>query len=205
MAFVYGYVFAREEREAMRQKEVLKGLSVPPENIFIDEIPENGRNRPRLQKLEKRLQKNDLVYIKSLSWLGNNYDEILEEWQNLTEKQRADIVVLDKPLLDTRRGKEIMSSFVSDIVIETLKFVAENEHDKYSSRQTESYLAAKARGVRYGRPRMPLPKNFDSVYQQWKAGNITGVRAAEECEMPLSSFRYRAKLYGNEDNHKQHK
>ncbi len=203
MACIYGYICVREDQEAIKQEEALKELSVPEENIFIDNITKSGKERPKLQKMERKLHKEDLVYIKKLSSLGCGYDEILEQWRFLTKKLKADVVVLDSPLLDTRRGKEIMGSLVSDIVLETLEFVSENEHEKHISKREKICHTAKSRGVRLGRPLTSLPENFDSVYQQWKAGKITGVIAAEECGMPISSFRYRAKIYGNEQDNKQ--
>ncbi len=191
----FGYIYADTEQEAARQKEVLRKLSIPDANIFIDKQEVSGKERPRLHRMERRIKEDDLIYVKSLNGLGSSYDEILEQWQLLTKKQKADVAVLDTPLLDTRRGKEIMETFLVDVVSETLSFVAENEHEKNSRRQIESYHAAKAKGVRYGRPLSPLPENFNAVYQKWKAREITGVEAAKECGMPLSSFRYRAKQY----------
>ncbi len=195
---LYGYIFANSSQETELQRKTLERLSIPEENIFVDEVSESGKNHPKLNRMEKRLQENDLVYIKSLNELGDSYDEILKHWQTLTKNQKADIAVLDTPLLDTRRGKEIMNTFLADVVSATLSFVAENEHEKSSKKQKASYLLAKAKGVRYGRPLSALPENFDPVYKKWKAGSITGVEAANECGMPLSSFRYRAKKYEKE-------
>ena len=107
----------------------------------------------------------------------------------------VDIVVLDMPLLDTRRGKDLMGTFLSDIVLQVLSFVAENERVNIRQRQAEGIAAAKARGVRFGRPPKPLPENFHSAYQRWRADKITGTAAAKECGMPLSTFRYRASIY----------
>ena len=113
----------------------------------------------------------------------------------LTKEKGIDIVVLDMPLLDTRRGKDLMGTFLSDIVLQVLSFVAENERDNIRQRQAEGIAAAKARGVRFGRPPKPLPESYHSAYQRWMAGAITGSAAARECGMPLSTFRYRSKLY----------
>ena len=109
--------------------------------------------------------------------------------------RKIDIVVLDMPLLDTRRGKDLMGTFLSDIVLQVLSFVAENERTNIRQRQAEGIAAAKARGVRFGRPPSRLPDNFHDVYQRWKNGKITGTSAAKECNMPLSTFRYRAEIY----------
>ncbi len=113
----------------------------------------------------------------------------------LTKEKGIDIVVLDMPILDTRRGKDLMGTFLSDIVLQVLSFVAENERSNIRQRQAEGIAAAKARGVRFGRPPRPLPEKYHSAYRRWKAGVITGMAAAEECGMPLSTFRYRAETY----------
>ena len=143
----------------------------------------------------RRVRKDDLLYIKSIDRLGRNYAEILEQWRILTKDKGIDIVVLDMPLLDTRRGKDLMGTFLSDIVLQVLSFVAENERTNIRQRQAEGIAAAKARGVRFGRPPSRLPDNFHDVYQRWKNGKITGTSAAKECNMPLSTFRYRAEIY----------
>lgn len=137
-------------------------------------------DRPQYKKLVRRLKPNDLIYVKSIDRLGRNYEEIQEQWRILTKEKRVDIVVLDMPLLDTRRGKDLMGTFLSDIVLQVLSFVAENERTNIKQRQAEGIAAAKARGVRFGRPPAPLPENFHSVYQRWKAGKITGLAAAKE-------------------------
>lgn len=152
-------------------------------------------DRPQYKRLLRKLKKDDLLYIKSIDRLGRNYAEILEQWRILTKDKRIDIVVLDMPLLDTRRGKDLMGTFLSDIVLQVLSFVAENERTNIRQRQAEGIAAAKARGVRFGRPPAPLPENFHAVYQQWKVGKITGLTAAKACGMPMSTFRYRAKIY----------
>ena len=115
----------------------------------------------------------------------------------LTKEKGIDIVVLDMPLLDTRRGKDLMGTFLSDIVLQVLSFVAENERTNIRQRQAEGIAAAKAKGIRFGRPPQPLPPNFHTVYQQWKQGEITGTMAAKECHMSLSTFRYKAEIYEN--------
>ena len=147
-------------------------------------------NCPQYKKLVKKLKPDDMLYIKSIDRLGRNYEEIQNQWRILTKEKKIDIVVLDMLLLDTRRGKDL-----SDIVLRVLSFVAENERTNIRQRQAEGIAAAKARGVRFGRPPRPLPENYHSAYQRWKAGAITGTAAAKECGMPLSTFRYRAEIY----------
>lgn len=170
-------------------------LQVPQKNIFIDKQSGKDFERPRYKKLLRRMKKDDLLYIKSIDRLGRNYNEIQEQWRILTKDKGVDIVVLDMPLLDTRRGKDLMGTFLSDIVLQVLSFVAENERMNIRQRQAEGIAAAKAKGVRFGRVPKPLPENFHAVYQRWKHGEITGTAAAKECGMPLSTFRYRAEIY----------
>ena len=192
----YGYirVSTREQNED-RQLIALREMSVPEQNIYMDKQSGKDFNRPQYKKLVKKLKPDDLLCIKSIDRLGRNYTEILEQWRILTKEKKIDIAVLDMPLLDTRRGKDLMGTFLSDIVLQVLSFVAENERTNIRQRQAEGIAAAKARGVRFGRPPRPLPENYHSAYQRWKAGAITGTAAAKECGMPLSTFRYRAEIY----------
>jgi len=202
---VYGYirVSTREQNED-RQLIALREMSVPEENIFIDKLSGKDFNRPQYKKLAKKLRPGDLLYIKSIDRLGRNYEEIQNQWRLLTKDKGVDIVVLDMPLLDTRRGKDLMGTFLSDIVLQVLSFVAENERVNIRQRQAEGIAAAKARGVRFGRPPRPLPKNYHDTYQRWRRGEITGSAAAKECGMPLSSFRYRASMYDSPLNPMPH-
>ena len=193
---VYGYirVSSREQNEE-RQLISLREVQVPEENTFIDKQSGKDFERPQYKRLLRKLKKDDLLYIKSIDRLGRNYSEILEQWRILTKEKGIDIVVLDMPLLDTRRGKDLIGTFLSDIVLQVLSFVAENERVTIRQRQAEGIAAAKARGVRFGRPPMPLPENFPAQYQRWKRGEITGKAAAQACGMPLSTFFYRAAGY----------
>ena len=193
---IYGYirVSTREQNED-RQWIALREAGVPEKNILLDKQSGKDFLRPQYRRLVRKLKKDDLLYIKSIDRLGRNYGEILEQWRLLTKEKGVDIVVLDMPLLDTRRGKDLMGTFLSDIVLQVLSFVAENERVNIRQRQAEGIAAAKARGIRFGRPPKPLPENFHSVYQRWKARKITGTAAAKECGMPLSTFRYRAEIY----------
>ena len=195
---IYGYirVSTREQNED-RQVIALHEVGVPEKNIYMDKQSGKDFNRPQYKKLLRKMKKDDLLCIKSIDRLGRNYEEILAQWRILTKDKGIDIMVLDMPLLDTRRGKDLMGTFLSDIVLQVLSFVAENERVNIRQRQAEGMAAAKARGVRFGRLPKPLPPNFHTVYQRWKHGEITGTAAAKKCEMPLSTFRYRAKIYQN--------
>jgi len=198
MSAIYGYirVSTRDQNED-RQLIALQTLSIPEKNIYMDKQSGKDFNRPQYKKLVRKLKKDDLLYIKSIDRLGRNYGDILEQWRVLTKEKGIDIVVLDMPLLDTRRGKDLMGTFLSDIVLQVLSFVAENERTNIRQRQAEGIVAAKAKGIRFGRPPGPLPENFHECYQQWKSGKITGTAAAKACGMPLSTFRDRAVIYEN--------
>ena len=196
MSNIYGYirVSTREQNED-RQLIALREMSVPEKNIFMDKQSGKDFNRPQYKKLVKKLKPGDLLYIKSIDRLGRNYEEIQNQWRVLTKEKGIDIVVLDMPLLDTRRGKDLMGTFLSDIVLQVLSFVAENERTNIRQRQAEGIAAAKAKGIRFGRPPLPLPENFHENYQRWKSGEITCTTAARACGLPLSTFRDKAAVY----------
>lgn len=195
MQKIYGYIrVSTKDQNEDRQLMAMAELHIPVRNIYADKQSGRDFNRPQYKKLLRRLKKDDLLFIKSIDRLGRNYGEILEQWRILTREKGIDIVVMDMPLLDTRRGKDLMGTFLSDIVLQVLSFVAENERCSIRQRQAEGIAAAKARGVQFGRPPKPLPANFYPTYQQWKKGLITGTAAARLCNMPLSSFRYQAEI-----------
>lgn len=190
---IYGYVrvSSREQNED-RQRIALHDAGVPSHHIYHDKQSGKDFERPQYQKLLRKLHRDDVLVVKSIDRLGRNYAEILDQWRLLTKERGVDIVVLDMPLLDTRRGKDLIGTFLADIVLQVLSFVAENERNNIRQRQAEGIAAAKARGVRFGRPPKPLPENFAVVCKDWQDGKITGVEAARRCGMPLSTFRYRA-------------
>ena len=192
----YGYVrVSTKEQNEDRQLIALREMSIPEQNIFMDKQSGKDFNRPQYKKLVKKLKPDDLLYIKSIDRLGRNYEEIQNQWRILTKEKGIDIVVLDMPLLDTRRGKDLMGTFLSDIVLQVLSFVAENERTNIRQRQAEGIAAAKAKGIRFGRPPLPLPENFHENYQRWKSGEITCTTAARVCGLPLSTFRDKAAVY----------
>lgn len=193
---VYGYVrVSAKDQNEDRQIIAMREVGVSEKNIYMDKQSGKDFKRKQYKRLVRKMKKDDLLYIKSIDRLGRNYEEIIEQWRHLTKEKRIDIIVLDMPLLDTRRGKDLMGTFLSDIVLQVLSFVAENERSNIRQRQAEGIAAAKARGVKFGRPPKPLPENFHTVYQRWKNGKITGTRAAEECNMPITTFRYKADIY----------
>lgn len=196
MAKTYGYIrVSTKEQNEDRQVIALEEAGIDKQNVFMDKQSGKDFQRPQYKKLLRKLRKNDLLYIKSIDRLGRNYSEILEQWQLLTKEKGVDIVVLDMPMLDTRRGKDLMGTFIADLVLQILSFVAENERVNIRQRQAEGIAAAMARGVQFGRPPSPLPHSFHAAYLQWKSGEITGTYAANLCGMPLSTFRYKAEKY----------
>lgn len=193
---VYGYVrVSAKDQNEDRQIIAMREVGVSEKNIYMDKQSGKDFKRKQYKRLVRKMKKDDLLYIKSIDRLGRNYEEIIKQWRYLTKEKRIDIIVLDMPLLDTRRGKDLMGTFLSDIVLQVLSFVAENERSNIRQRQAEGIAAAKARGVKFGRPPKPLPKNFHTIYQRWRNGKITGTKAAEECNMPITTFRYKADIY----------
>ena len=190
---VYGYMrVSSKEQNEDRQRIAMKEAGVPQKNIYMDKQSGKDFERPQFKKLYRKLKKDDVLYIKSIDRLGRNYQEILEQWRRITRFREADIVVLDMPLLDTRRGKDLMGTFLSDIVLQVLSFVAENERTNIKQRQAEGIAAAKARGVRFGRPTLPVPENFDQMRKDWRAGKIKIEDAAKACSMCSKTFYSKA-------------
>lgn len=186
---IYGYIrVSSKDQNEDRQVLALRGMSVPEKNLYADRQSGKDFERPQYKRMLRKMKKDDLLYIKSIDRLGRNYGEILEQWRILTKEKGIDIVVLDMPLLDTRRGKDLMGTFLSDIVLQVLSFVAENERNNIRQRQAEGIAAAKARGVKFGRPPRPLPANFYEVHKDWRAKKITLKQAAEACNMPVGTF-----------------
>ena len=179
-----------------RQIIALKEMGVPEKNIYIDKLTGKNFNRPQYKKMLKKLDENTVLFIKSIDRLGRSYQDLSDQWRIITKEKKADVVVIDMPILDTRREKNLLGTFISDLILTLLSYCSANEFNMIHQRQAEGIAAAKARGVKMGRPPQPLPENFYEVYQEWKAGKITASVAADKCNMPVSSFKYRAKSYG---------
>ena len=195
---VYGYIrVSSKDQKEDRQQIALKEVGVERLNIYVDKQSGKDFNRPQYKKMLRKLKKDDLLYIKSIDRLGRNYEEILQQWRILTKERGVDIVVLDMPLLDTRRGKDLMGTFLSDIVLQVLSFVAENERTNIKQRQAEGIAAAKAQGIKFGRPPLPLPDNFYEVHKAWRSKKITLKQAAEACNMPVGTFYGKARKFEN--------
>ena len=195
---VYGYIrVSSKDQKEDRQQIALKEVGVERQNIYVDKQSGKDFNRPQYKKMLRKLKKDDLLYIKSIDCLGRNYEEILQQWRILTKEKGVDIVVLDMPLLDTRRGQDLMGTFLSDIVLQVLSFVAENERTNIKQRQAEGIAAAKAQGIKFGRPPLPLPDNFYEVHKAWRSKKITLKQAAEACNMPAGTFYGKARKFEN--------
>jgi len=195
---VYGYIrVSSKDQKEDRQQIALKEVGVELQNIYVDKQSGKDFNRPQYKKMLRKLKKDDLLYIKSIDRLGRNYEEILQQWRILTKEKGVDIVVLDMPLLDTRRGKDLMGTFLSDIVLQVLSFVAENERTNIKQRQAEGIAAAKAQGIKFGRPPLPLPDNFYEVHKAWRSKKITLKQSAAACNMPVGTFYGKARKFEN--------
>ena len=171
----------------------LREMSIPEQNIFMDKQSGKDFNRPQYKKLIRKLKPDDLLYIKSIDRLGRNYEEIQNQWRILTKEKKIDIVVLDMPLLDTRRGKDLMGTFLSDIVLQVLSFVAEDERTNIRARQAEGIAAAKARGIKFGRPPKPLPEDFPGIVRQWEQRQISFREALQMSGVSKATFYRRLK------------
>lgn len=200
MSTTYGYirVSTREQNED-RQLIALREMAVPEKNILMDKQSGKDFNRPQYKKLVKKLKPGDLLYIKSIDRLGRNYEEIQNQWRILTKEKGIDIVVLDMPLLDTRRGKDLMGTFLSDIVLQVLSFVAENERTNIRQRQAEGIAAAKAKGIRFGRPLKPIPEDFSGIVRQWKQRQISFQEALRMSGVSKATFYRRLKRLQNSE------
>ncbi|MCL2010667.1 MAG: recombinase family protein [Synergistaceae bacterium] len=170
---IYGYVrVSSTDQNEDRQMIAMNALKIPPARIFMDKISGKDFERPAYKALTKKLSPGDLIYIKSIDRLGRNYDDIQNQWRVLTKERGVDIAVIDMPLLDTRNGKDLMGTFLSDIVLQILSFVAQNERETIRKRQAEGIAAAQTRGVRFGRPIKKPPDNFETLVKQWERGKL---------------------------------
>ena len=198
---LYGYmrVSTREQNED-RQRAALGTLDIPAKNLYMDKLSGKDFNRPKWRTLVRRIKKDDILYAKSIDRIGRNYEEILEEWRKITKDKGADIVVLDMPLLDTRRGKDLIGSFIADLVLQILSFVAQTEREFIHQRQAEGIKAAKARGVRFGRPPTQVPDGFMYAYDSWKRKEMTATAIAGEYGMSISTCLNLLKSYQKREN-----
>lgn len=175
----YGYIrVSTKEQNEERQRIALMDTGVPEKNIILDKQSGKDFNRPGYLRLCKKIKPGDTLFIKSIDRLGRNYNDILEQWRYLTKEKRIAIVVLDMPLLDTRKGRDLTGELISDIVLQLLSYVAQTEREFIRQRQAEGIAAAKARGVHFGRQPIPRPPEFEQVYQRWLNGELSARKAA---------------------------
>ena len=193
MGKIYGYIRVSSiDQNEDRQLIALRGKGVPDRCIYMDKQSGKDFNRPQYICLLRKLRPGDLLYILSIDRLGRNYREIQDQWRVLTKEIGADICVLDMPLLDTRQGKDLMGTFIADLVLQILSFVAESERANIRKRQAEGIAAAKARGVKFGRPAKNVPEGFYAAQQAWQNKKMPLKQAARECGMPPSTFYAKA-------------
>lgn len=192
----YGYarVSSMDQNEE-RQIIALKNAHIPVKNIFVDKQSGKDFNRPKYKKLIKKLKKGDILYVLSIDRLGRNYEEIQKQWRTLTKEIGIDICVLDMPLLDTRRGKDLMGTFIADLVLQILCFVAQNERENIRKRQAEGIAAAKEKGIKFGRPLKKVPDNFGEIVQKWENKNLKFEEVLEQCGMSQATFYRRLREY----------
>lgn len=185
----YGYIrVSSTDQNENRQLVVLRGKGIPDRRLYIDKQSGKDFDRPKYKRLVRRLRPGDVLYVLSIDRLGRNYKEIQEQWRLLTKEKGVEICVLDMPLLDTRQGKDLLGTFIADLVLQILSFVAQSERESIKKRQAEGIAAAKARGVRFGRPPRPLPDNFYEIHTAWRNKKIVLRQAAEACGMPEGTF-----------------
>ncbi len=196
MAETYGYIrVSSTDQNEIRQRIALEQQGISSGHIFMDKMSGKDFQRPQYQAMLKKLRPGDQLCVTSIDRLGRNYEEILEQWRVLTKEKRMDILVLDMPLLDTRRDKNLLGTFIADLVLQVLSFVAQNERESIRIRQAEGIAAAKRNGVRFGHAPRPLPQNFPETYTLWANGVISTSEAAKRSGMARSTFRIRAESF----------
>jgi len=185
----YGYIrVSTREQNEQRQLIALRAFGIEEGQIFMDKQSGKDFARKGYRRLLRKLKNGDTLVVKSIDRLGRNYEEILEQWRLITKEKRAAIVVLDMPLLDTRQNRDLTGTLIADIVLQLLSYVAQTEREFIRQRQAEGIAAAKAKGVKFGRPSLPLPDNFQAVCQAWRDKKMTLSEAAQACNMPVGTF-----------------
>ena len=203
MCKIYGHmrVSSVDQREDRQLIDLLQ-YGIPREDIYMDKLSGKNFDRPGYQKLRKRLRDGDLLVLKSLDRLGRSYRDILDEWRYLTKKKNVDILILDMPLLDTRRDRDLIGTLITDIVLQLLSYVAEVERNNIRQRQAEGIAAAKQRGVKFGRPALQIPEEFSCVYRAWKAKELTPPQAMDRLGLTAGQFYWMAKVYASRQSQK---
>ncbi len=193
---VYGYIrVSTQEQNIERQMIALLDAGMDRKDIYIDKQSGKNFKRPAYARMMRRVREGDLIIVKSIDRLGRNYQEIMEQWRIITKEKKVDIRIMDMPLLDTTRTKDLLGTFISDVVLQLLSFVAENERDNIRQRQAEGIAAAKARGIQFGKPKIHMPDNFPELYRQWEGDSISTQDFAELCNVGRSTLYKRIREY----------
>lgn len=186
---LYGYIrVSSTDQNEDRQRIAIAAKDVPEKNVYMDKQSGKDFDRPQYKKLVRRLKQGDTVYILSIDRLGRNYHDVQEQWRIITKEKGADVCVIDMPLLDTRTAKDLMGTFIADLVLQILSFVAENERANIKKRQEQGIAAAKARGVKFGRPEKPVPDNFVEIVHKWEQNDLATKDALKLCDMSRATF-----------------
>ncbi|GHS92494.1 resolvase [Synergistales bacterium] len=192
----YGYVrVSSSDQNDDRQMLAMRELEIPPPRIFTDKQSGKDFDRPAYKSLVQKLRPGDLLYIKSIDRLGRNYEEIQNQWRLLTKEKNVDIAVIDMPILDTRNGKDLVGTFLADVVLQILSFVAQNERENIKKRQMEGIAAARVRGVRFGRSIKKPPENFGNLVKQWERGQLPVADILKQTDLKLATFYRRLRDY----------
>ena len=193
---IYGYIrVSSTDQNEDRQLIAMREVGVPEQNIYLDKQSGKDFNRPAYQRLVKKLKAGDLLYVLSIDRLGRNYEDIQNQWRMLTKDKGVDPCVLDMPLLDTRRNKDLMGTFVADLVLQILSFVAQNERENIKKRQAQGIAAAKARGVHMGRPEVAAPADFAKIVRKCDKGQLSVQEAIQLCGMSKATFYRRLREF----------
>ena len=204
MTNTFGYIrVSSTDQNEDRQLDALRGKAVPPRNIYMDKQSGKDFNRPQYRRMVRRLRRGDLLYILSIDRLGRNYEEIQRQWRMLTKEVGVDICVIDMPLLDTRGGKDLMGTSIADLVLQILSFVAQSERENIHKRQQQGIAAAKARGVRFGRPAVETPEDFGALVEAWERHERSFADTIALCGMSEATFYRRLREYRIERNSRE--
>ncbi len=193
---IYGYIrVSSMDQNEDRQRIAMREKGVCDKNIYMDKQSGKDFDRPQYKRMVKRLKQGDLLYVLSIDRLGRNYDEIKEQWRILTKEKGVDICVIDMPLLDTRQGKDLMGTFIADLVLQILSFAAQSERENIKKRQEQGIAAAKARGVRFGRPEKEIPEDFEEIVWMWEKKQISVSEVSKICRISEATFYRRLRKF----------
>ena len=193
---IYGYVrVSSTDQNEDRQMAAMQKKAVPPQNVFVDKLSGKDFKRPEYRRLVQKLKEGDLLYILSIDRLWRNYEEIQEQWRVLTKEKGIDVSVIDMPLLDTGQGKDLMGTFIADLVLQILSFVAQTECENIKKRQAEGIAAAKEKGVKFGRPEIAVPADFGQIVGKWEKRQLSFQEVLKRCGMSEATFYRRLREY----------